>query len=32
MRQAVDAVSKKKSLKEYSKDHEELKEALDFWK
>ena len=32
MRQAVDAVMKKKSLKEYSKNHSELKEALEFWK
>jgi len=32
MRQAVDAVLKKKSLKEYSKSHDELKEALEFWK
>lgn len=29
MRQAIDAVLKKKSLKEYSKDHKELKEALE---
>ena len=29
MRQAVDAVMKNKSLKEYSKEHKELKEALD---
>jgi ribulose-bisphosphate carboxylase large chain len=32
MRQAVDAVMKKKSLKEYSKTHKELKEALEKWK
>jgi ribulose-bisphosphate carboxylase large chain len=32
MRQAVEAVLKKKSLKEYSNSHTELKEALDFWK
>jgi ribulose-bisphosphate carboxylase large chain len=32
MRQAVDAVMKKKSLKEYSKSHEELKQALKQWK
>ena len=31
MRQAVDAVMKKKTLKEYSKTHEELKEALEKW-
>ena len=31
MRQAVDAVEKKKSLKEYSKTHEELREALEKW-
>ena len=31
MRQAVDAVMKNKSLKEYSKSHNELKEALEFW-
>jgi len=30
-RQAVEAVMQKRSLKEYSKDHLELKEALDFW-
>jgi ribulose-bisphosphate carboxylase large chain len=32
MRQAVDAVMSKKSLKEASKNHWELKEALNFWK
>jgi ribulose-bisphosphate carboxylase large chain len=32
MRQAVDAVIKNKSLKEYSKTHKELKEALNKWK
>jgi len=32
MRQAVDATLKKISLKEYSKSHKELKEALDKWK
>ncbi len=32
MRQAVDAVMKKKSLKEYSKYHEELREALEKWR
>jgi len=32
MRQAVDATMKKISLKEYSKSHKELKEALEFWK
>jgi len=32
MRQAVDAVMKKKTLKEYSKTHEELKEALKKWR
>lgn len=31
MRQAVDATLKKKSLKEYAKTHEELKEALEKW-
>lgn len=31
MRQAVDAVMKNKTLKEYSKTHEELKKALDQW-
>jgi ribulose-bisphosphate carboxylase large chain len=31
MRQAVDAVMKKKTLKEYAKTHKELKEALEFW-
>ena len=31
MRQAVDATLKKKSLKEYAKNHVELKEALDKW-
>ena len=31
MRQAVDAVMKKKSLKEYSKTHLELREALKKW-
>ena len=31
MRQAIDAVMKKKSLKEYSKNHKELKDALGFW-
>ncbi len=32
MRQAVDAVMKNKTLKEYAKDHTELREALEFWK
>jgi len=32
MRQAVDAVMKKKTLKEYSKTHGELKEALAKWR
>lgn len=32
MRQAVDAVMKKQSLKNYAKSHEELKEALGKWK
>ncbi|GAF75840.1 unnamed protein product, partial [marine sediment metagenome] len=32
MRQVVDATLKKISLKEYSKTHEELKLALEFWK
>ena len=32
MRQSVDAVMKKRSLKEYSKSHEELREALEMWK
>ncbi len=32
MRQAVDAVLKKNSLKEYAKTHEELREALKFWR
>jgi ribulose-bisphosphate carboxylase large chain len=32
MRQAVDAVLKKKTLKEYSKTHKELGEALKVWK
>jgi ribulose-bisphosphate carboxylase large chain len=32
MRQAVDAVMEKKTLKEYSKTHEELKQALEKWK
>jgi ribulose 1,5-bisphosphate carboxylase large subunit-like protein len=31
-RQAVDAVLKKKTLKEYAKEHEELKSALQMWK
>jgi ribulose-bisphosphate carboxylase large chain len=31
MRQAMDAVMKNKSLKEYSKTHLELKEALNKW-
>ena len=31
MRQAVDAVMEKRTLKEYSKTHEELKEALEQW-
>ncbi|MBR9701695.1 type III ribulose-bisphosphate carboxylase [Candidatus Pacearchaeota archaeon] len=31
MRQAVDAVLKKKSLKEYAKNHVELEEALEQW-
>jgi ribulose-bisphosphate carboxylase large chain len=31
MRQAVEAVMKNKSLKEYSKSHEELREALNQW-
>ncbi len=32
MRQAVDAVMKKQSLKSYAKSHEELKQALQKWK
>lgn len=32
MRQAVDAVMKGESLKEYAKTHKELREALEFWK
>jgi len=32
MRQAVDGSLKKISLKEYAKSHNELKEALEFWK
>ena len=32
MRQAVDAVMKGETLKEYAKDHKELREALEFWK
>jgi ribulose-bisphosphate carboxylase large chain len=32
MRQAVDAVMKKKSLKEYAKTHKELQIALETWK
>ena len=32
MRQAVDAVLKKQTLKEYSKTHEELREALEKWR
>ncbi|HUW44068.1 MAG TPA: type III ribulose-bisphosphate carboxylase [Bacillota bacterium] len=32
MRQAVDAVMKGESLKEYAKRHKELGEALEFWK
>ncbi len=31
MRQAIDAIIKKKSLKEYAKIHEELKKALEKW-
>ncbi len=31
-RQAIDAVMKNKSLKEYAKDRIELKQALDFWR
>jgi ribulose 1,5-bisphosphate carboxylase large subunit-like protein len=31
MRQAVDAVMKKISLKNYAKKHEELREALKKW-
>lgn len=31
-RQAVDAVMQKQSLKQYSKNHLELKEALEYWK
>jgi len=30
-RQAVQAVLENKTLKQYSKDHIELKEALDYW-
>jgi len=30
-RQAVEAVMKKKDLREYAKEHFELKQALDFW-
>ncbi len=32
MRQAVDAILKKQTLKEYSKTHEELREALEKWR
>ncbi len=32
MRQAVDAVMKRRSLKDYSKTHEELRKALRYWK
>jgi ribulose-bisphosphate carboxylase large chain len=32
MRQALDSVIEGKSLKKYSKNHDELKEALEFWK
>ena len=32
MRQAVDAFMKKETLKEYAKTHQELREALEFWK
>lgn len=32
MKQSIDAVMKKKSLKEYSKYHEELREALEKWR
>ena len=32
MRQAIDAVMKNKSLKEYSEKHHELAEALKKWK
>jgi len=32
MRQAVDAVMKNKTLREYAKSHTELREALEFWK
>jgi ribulose-bisphosphate carboxylase large chain len=31
MRQAIEAVMQNQSLKKYSKDHLELREALDFW-
>jgi len=31
-RQAVEATLKKQSLKQYSKDHLELKEAIEYWK
>jgi len=31
MRQAIDSVMKNKSLKEYSRNHEELKKALEKW-
>jgi len=30
-RQAIEAVMQRKSLKEYSEEHKELKQALDFW-
>ncbi len=32
MRQAVEAVMEEETLKEYSKNHKELKDALEFWK
>ena len=32
MRQAVDAIMENETLREYSKTHKELKEALEFWK
>lgn len=31
-RQAIEAVMQKKELKEYAKEHKELKQALNFWK
>jgi ribulose-bisphosphate carboxylase large chain len=31
-RQAVDAIMKSRTLKEYAKTHQELKEAIEYWK